>query len=123
MNISGLVVRVRPDSFENVVRAIEERGLGEVPTHDGESKLVVVVEAEDTAAEMITYKTIEDIPGVLSVELAYTYSEEFDQAREYLDNSDPVPEALSDDVPIEKIRYGGDVRNWMRRYSSSGEEE
>ncbi len=122
MNISGLVVRVEPTLFEQALNEILERGLGEVPTHDGESKLVVVVEAEDTAAEMIIYKTIEDIDGVLSVELAYTYSEEFDDAREYLEKSDPVPEALSDDVPIEEIRYGGDVRNWMRRYSSEEED-
>ena len=122
MNISGLVVRVKPELFERAKNEILERGLGEIPTHDGESKLVVVVEAEDTAAEMVIYKTIEDIEGVLSVELAYTYSEEFDDAREYLEKSDPVPEVLSDDVPIEGVRYGGDVRNWMRRYSGEKED-
>jgi len=122
VNISSLVVRVQPERFEKAKNEIIERDLGEIPTHDGESKLVVVVEAENTAAEMIIYKTIEDIEGVLSVELAYTYSEEFDDAREYLEKSDPVPEVLSDEVPIEGVRYGGDVRNWMRRYSNDEEE-
>jgi len=123
MNISGLVVRVAPERFREVREAIEAAGLGEVPTDDGENTLVVVVEAEDTAKEMAIYRTIEGIEGVLAVELAYTYSEELEQARDRLELSDEVPRVLSDDVPPEEVRYGGDVRNWIRRIQDDGEED
>ncbi|WP_456410700.1 chaperone NapD [Oceanithermus sp.] len=123
MNISGLVVRVQPSRIREVREAIEAAGLGEVPTDDGENTLVVVVEAEDTAKEMAIYRTIEGIEGVLAVELAYTYSEELEQARDRLEVGDGVPQVLSDDVPPEEVRYGGDVRNWIRRIQGDGKED
>ncbi|HGY08893.1 MAG TPA: nitrate reductase [Oceanithermus profundus] len=116
MNISGLVVRANPERFDEVLEVLEEAPWVEVYTHDGESKLVVVVEAEDTAAEMAVYRTIEGIPGVLSVELAYSYSEELEQAREELAAAEAVPEALSDDVPVEEVRYQGDVRTLLKEH-------
>ncbi len=123
MNISGLVVRVQPSRMREVREAIEAAGLGEVSTDDGENTLVVVVEAEDTAKEMAIYRTIEGIEGVLAVELAYTYSEELEQARDRLEVGDGVPRVLSDDVPPEEVRYGGDVRNWIRRIQDDGKED
>ncbi|WP_293174645.1 chaperone NapD [Oceanithermus sp.] len=123
MNISGLVVRVQPSRIREVREAIEAAGLGEVPADDGENTLVVVVEAEDTAKEMAIYRTIEGIEGVLAVELAYTYSEELEQARDRLEVGDGVPRVLSDDVPPEEVRYGGDVRNWIRRIQDDGKED
>ncbi|WP_456476556.1 chaperone NapD [Oceanithermus sp.] len=123
MNISGLVVRVQPSRIREVREAIEAAGLGEVPADDGENTLVVVVEAEDTAKEMAIYRTIEGIEGVLAVELAYTYSDELEQARDRLEVGDGVPRVLSDDVPPEEVRYGGDVRNWIRRIQDDGKED
>ncbi len=116
MNVSGLVVRASPERFDEVLEVLEAAAWAEVYTHDGESKLVVVVEAEDTASEMAIYRTIEGVPGVLAVELAYSYSEELEDARDELEVQTPVPEALSDEVPADEVRYGGDVRTLLREH-------
>ncbi|WP_287418265.1 chaperone NapD [Oceanithermus sp.] len=116
MNVSGLVVRVNPEWFAQVLEVLEAAPWAEVYTHDGESKLVVVVEAEDTAAEMAVYRTIEGVEGVLSVELAYSYSEELEDARDELEVQDGVPEVLADEVPADEVRYGGDVRTLLKEH-------
>ena len=116
MNVSGLVVRASPERFDEVLEVLEAASWAEVYTHDGESKLVVVVEAEDTASEMAIYRTIEGVPGVLAVELAYSYSEELEDARDELEVQAPVPEALSDEVPADEVRYGGDVRTLLKEH-------
>ncbi|WP_287370842.1 chaperone NapD [Oceanithermus sp.] len=116
MNVSGLVVRVNPERFAQVLEVLEAAPWAEVYTHDGESKLVVVVEAEDTAAEMAVYRTIEGVEGVLSVELAYSYSEELEDARDELEVQDGVPEVLADEVPADEVRYGGDVRTLLKEH-------
>ncbi len=116
MNISGLVVRADPEKFAEVLVVLEEAPWAEVYTHDGESKIVVVVEADDTATEMAVFRTIEGVPGVLAVELAYSYSEELERARDDLEIADPVPEALADSVGADEVRYGGDVRTLLKEH-------
>lgn len=116
MNVSGLVVRANPERFAQVLEVLEAAPWAEVYAHDGESKLVVVVEAEDTAAEMAVYRTIEGVEGVLSVELAYSYSEELEHARDELEVGEAVPAALSDEVPADEVRYGGDVRTLLKEH-------
>jgi len=116
VNVSGLVVRVNPERFAQVLEVLEAAPWAEVYAHDGESKLVVVVEAEDTAAEMAVYRTIEGVEGVLSVELAYSYSDELERARDELEVQDGVPEVLSDEVPADRVRYGGDVRTLLKEH-------
>ena len=114
MNVSGLVVRVRPEALDSTLEAIVAGRLGEVYTHDGESKIVVVVEAKNSAEEVARFSALEAIPGVVSVELAYTYSEELEDARDRLERREGLPEVLKKALPAEKIRYGGDVRQWLR---------
>ena len=113
MNISSIVVRTPPDRIEAVAEALEARGLCEVFFRDPSGKLIAIIEAESTEAEVEALKAIQATPDVLSAELVFTYSEaELEAARAYLEEAQDVPEILNDEnARAEEIRYGGDVRH------------
>lgn len=74
MNLSGIAVSVRPQSFDETVIRLEELSGVEVHYQDAASARVVVVqEADSVDAEVEGLKQIKAIPGVVVAELVYHY--------------------------------------------------
>ena len=86
MNLSGIAVSVRPQSFDETVTRLEDLSGVEVHYQDSASARVVVVqEADSIDAEVEGLKRIKSIPGVVVAELVYHYFAD-DEA---MDNSTP----------------------------------
>lgn len=77
MNISGIVVQAAREHLDSVLDAVG--ALPGVEIHHVErdaGRAVATIEAEDTEAEMVMLKTIQDLPHVAMAELVYHYFED-----------------------------------------------
>lgn len=111
MNISSAIVLVQDQSKLSIIEKIGN--LNGCDIHLSESnKLIVTIEAENTDGESKIMKEVQQISGVLSVNMVYSYSEnELDQIRKNLDNAQDIPDWLNDEtVTAKKIPYSGNLK-------------
>lgn len=113
MNISSIVIQVKSEFIDDVVRACEASDFCDYHFHDAEKgKIIVTIEGEGIEEEMAKMKKIQAIPHVICADMMMAYSEEeLDAEREKLDASGVIPEILNDDnVKLEDIIYRGDLK-------------
>lgn len=114
MNLSSIIVQVKPDHLENVIDAIKTSGDCEYHLHDTKGRIIVTIEGKDTEEEIRKLKNIQAMPHVISAVMVFTYSEdELEKDREKLEKmKDNLPCWLNDpDAKIGDIRYGGDLKD------------
>lgn len=88
MNLSGIAVSVRPQSFEQAIALLDALPGVEVHFQDPDSARVVVVqEADGVDAEVEGLKRIKSVPGVVVAELVYHY---------FADDNDPNNQTPAD---------------------------
>ena len=75
IHIASCVAYTRPDAVEAVVRAIRATGLAEVPRHDPNGRIVVLLEAPGAGRILDAMDAIRALDGVLAVHLAYQHVE------------------------------------------------
>jgi periplasmic nitrate reductase NapD len=98
MNISSIVVRTTPEKLTKVIEDLKASGVCEVHFQDTTGKIIITVEGEDISEEMRKMKAIQNIPDVISANLAYSYSEkEMQEAMELIKKADAVPALLKND--------------------------
>jgi nitrate reductase NapD len=99
MNVSGIVVKTKPEHLKVVLDSLNSTDLCEVHFHDEAGKIVVTIEGENVNEEMIKMKKIQSISNVISAELVYSYSEdELAQAEElFKKRGDAAPDVLNSD--------------------------
>ena len=112
MNISSIVVQVKPENYENVKEALEASGVCEYHFGDVEKgKMIVTIEGENVEDEIKKLVSIQKTPGVIAADMMQTYQEELDEAIKELEAADMVPGMLNDDsIDIHNIVYNGDLR-------------
>lgn len=107
MNVSSMVIKTAPDSMSNVMESLKDAGLCDIHFHDL-GRIIVTIEGESIGEEMQRMKAIQNMPGVLSAELAYSYSEhEIQKAMEQLKTAGAVPEILHRDAADANETGGG----------------
>lgn len=111
MNISGVVVRTKPEHLQEVVESLENSGVCDVHFYDEKGRIVVTIEAQSTDEEVFKMKVIQSLEHVLSADLVYAYSEEeLEKAREELVmEKGKIPRIIEEDIPAEKIKYYGHI--------------
>jgi len=112
MNISSIVVQVKPENYDRVKAALLEAEVCDYHFGDKEKgKMIVTVEGKGVEEEIKKLVKIQTTPGVLTADMMQTYQEELDEAIKALDEADAVPEVLStEDIDIRDIKYNGDLR-------------
>ncbi|HHH45598.1 MAG TPA: glutamate synthase [Thiotrichales bacterium] len=85
MNISGIVVRARPDRLDQVRARLEALEGVEVHAANEEGKLVVTVEAEGERQLADRVVGIESVPGVLAASLVYHQHEDDEKLDEIVE--------------------------------------
>jgi len=112
MNISSVVIQVSPGNIEEVLMTVKEATFCEYHMHDDKGRIIVSLEGKDTEEEITKLKMIQQIPGVLSAEMVYAYSEkELEQEREKIEKEGSLPEWLNDDsIKAEDIDYKGNIK-------------
>lgn len=98
MNVSSLVVKTVPERVDEVAASLKRSALCEVFFQDPGGTIIVTVEGNGGDEEIERMKAIQQLPYVLSVGLAYAYSEdELEDARGRIRHgSTAVPERLKE---------------------------
>jgi len=113
VNLSSIVIQTRPEHLDQVLEAVKNSGYCEYHLHDEKGRIIVTIEGKDTEEEIVKLKNIQQIPFVVSAEMAFSYSEdELESERNRLEKSgDNIPEWLNDpEATTKDIRYGGDLK-------------
>lgn len=76
MNISGIVLRARPENAAEVRDSLAALPGVEVHAATGDGRLVLTLEDAGTASAADTFVKLHDIRGVMSVAMIYQYSDE-----------------------------------------------
>ncbi len=76
MNISGIVLRARPENAAEIRDSLAALPGGEVHAATGDGRLVLTLEDAGTASAADTFVKLHDIRGVMSVAMIYQYSDE-----------------------------------------------
>ena len=112
MNISSIVVQVKPENYDALKEELEASGVCEY--HFGEKekgKMIVTIEGKGVEEEIKKLVYIQTTKGVLSADMMQTYQEELDDAIRELNEADAVPEVLADEtIDIRDIKYNGDLK-------------
>ncbi len=113
MNISSIVVQVKPENMDSVLEVLQNASFCDYHFHDKKlGKIIVTVEGESVDDEIRNLKIVQSLEHVISAEMMMSYSEdELDREIKKLEAQDPVPAMLNDDsIRAEDIVYHGDLR-------------
>lgn len=112
MNISGILVQVKPEHLSEVIASLKNSDFGDYHMHDEKGRIVVTIEGEDVSEEIAKLNMLQKIPHVISAEMMYAYSEdELDKERAKLEKGGKIPGWLNDpNAQPEDIKYHGDLR-------------
>ena len=111
MTLSSCVIRCKPQEIEDVKKRVEDAKVCDIHMVDESGYIIVTIEGENIEDEVSKFAVLEKLPGVLSADMIYSYSEEeLEALREDLDMQDPVPEILEKDVDASQIVYHGDLK-------------
>ena len=112
MNISSIVVQVKPENYDEVKETLETSGKCEY--HFGEKekgKMIVTVEGSGVEEEIEKLVFIQQTKGVLAADMMQTYQEELEGAIKELEEADVVPDMLNmESVDVRDIIYNGDLK-------------
>ncbi|MCC6533765.1 MAG: chaperone NapD [Burkholderiales bacterium] len=76
MNVSGVVVRTRPEQGAALENALNALPGVHVHARSAEGRLAVTIEDHASASAADTYVRLHALPGVYAVDLVYQYSDE-----------------------------------------------
>ncbi len=79
-----------PENLETVLAELKESKICEIFLSDPSGKIIVTIEDDEVSGEMQKMGEIQNLPLVLSVQLAYSYYEEHEKEAEI--NQPPVIE-------------------------------
>lgn len=97
MNVSALLVGVRPEHQAHTIERLDALGWAEVHHAEDNGRLIVVIEGEGTEEEIARVQAVKRLPGVLFAEMVvHCFDEEAPAAPDdgrrtltYLNTDDP----------------------------------
>jgi len=113
MNLSSIVVLVKPEHLEEVIISINASDDYEYHLHDERGRIITTIEGKDTEEEISKLKKLNAMPHVISAEMVFAYSEdELEKDRDKLEKTkNNMPDWLNDpNTKIRDIKYGGDLK-------------
>jgi len=112
LNISSIVIQVKPEKYEILKELLTSNNLCEYHFGDIEKgKIVATIEADNVEDEIKKFMDIQNTPNVLTVDMIQTYQEDIEMNIKILENEKDVPLVLSDEtIKIEDITYNGDLK-------------
>ncbi|MDD5717922.1 MAG: chaperone NapD [Sulfuricurvum sp.] len=114
MNISSVVVKCAPDYVDFVLEQLHASGQCEVYAHDALGRIIIILEGDSTEHETEKLRIIQEIPHILSAEMAYAFSEnEFSPEEEKFEMVNPeIVNRLNDtEVDAKDIVYNGHLKD------------
>ncbi|MFT7823468.1 MAG: chaperone NapD [Sulfurimonas sp.] len=112
MNVSSIVIQVKPENYASVKESLEEKKVCDYHFGDIEKgKMIVTIEGKDVEEEIKKLVSIQKTKGVIAADMMQTYQEELDGAIKELESSEEIPDILTDEnIDARDIVYNGDLR-------------
>jgi len=76
MNVSGIVIKTKPEHMQEVMDKVNAIDLCEVHFFDPNGQIIATIEGNSIDAQMERLKLIQGVPHVFTANLAYTYCED-----------------------------------------------
>lgn len=114
MNISSVVVKCAPEYVGFVLEQLNGSGQCEVYMHDELGRIIIILEGETTEEESQKLRIIQEIPHILSAEMAMAFSEnEFSSEEGKFERvDDSIVDRLNDEkVDAKDIVYNGHLKD------------
>lgn len=114
MNISSVVVKCAPEYIEFVLNELHQSGQCEVYAHDELGRIIIILEGENTEEESEKLRKVQEIPHVLSAEMAMAFSEnEFaaEQGKFEVPSDNLIDFLNAEDVDAKDIIYHGHLKD------------
>lgn len=94
------------------MEALKESNLCEYHLHDGQGRIIITIEGAGVEEEIGKLRRIQQMPGVISAEMMFAYSEEeLEMLKNRVEANQHMPAWLNDEtVRAEDIRYHGDLK-------------
>lgn len=112
-NVSGVVVMCQPEDIDRLWREMGQITNVECHYKEQSGKIIITIESENIDNEIKTLKRIEEIKGVMSAQMIYSYhSSELESMRDDIQKANSIPQILQDDtLQAQDITYAGDVES------------
>ena len=112
MNISSIVVQIKPEHYDAVKEDLEASGVCDYHFGDKEKgKMIVTVDGTGVEEEIEKLVHIQKTKYVLAADMMQTYQEELEGAIKELEEADLVPDMLNmDSIDPRDIIYNGDLK-------------
>ncbi|MDX2444236.1 MAG: chaperone NapD [Bacteroidales bacterium] len=112
MNISSIVVQVKPERIEEVINMLHHVDFCEYHLHDDKGRIIVTIEGEGVEDEVRKLKQVQQIKNVISADMVYSYAEEeLEKERNKIELENNLPNWLNDDkIKAEDINYQGSIK-------------
>jgi len=112
MNISSIVVQVKPEHIEEVINMLQNADFCEYHLHDDKGRIIVTIEGEGVEDEVGKLKQVEQMKNVISADMVYSYAEgELEKERNKIELEKNLPNWLNDaNIKAEDIKYQGSIK-------------
>lgn len=112
MNISSIVIQVVPEHIEELVKELKKGEICEYQVHDEKGRIIVILEEEGVEQEVVRLKQLQQLPHVLSADMAFSYTEnELEEERDKMEKIEDIPKWMNDpNATFKDIKYNGDLK-------------
>ena len=112
MNISSIIIQVKPEYINEVIQVLQNVEFCEYHQHDEKGRIIITIEGKDVEEEIKKLKQVQQIPKVISAEMVYSYAEdELEKERSKIELESQFPKWLNDDsTKAEDINYQGSIK-------------
>jgi len=112
MNISSVVVQVKPEHMDSVLEVLQNAAFCDYHFHDEKGRIIITIEGEGVSEELGKLAVVEKIPHVITADMQMAYSEdELDEHMQIINDAEIVPRMLNDDtIDATDIVYNGDLK-------------
>ena len=107
-NISSVVITAKEENIEQIKAEISKVPYCSVELCE-DGKIVALIEAENLDSELKSYKILEKIPNIISINMVFSY-QDLDEEIEKAINSGAI-QTIEKNENAENIKYYGNIYN------------
>ncbi|TKX29936.1 chaperone NapD [Campylobacter estrildidarum] len=108
MNLSSVLIMVKKEEISNLKEKISKIPFCSVELCEGE-KIIVVIESESLEEELKSYKMLEQLPNIVSINMVFSYQDLDEDIQKAIDSG--AIETIEKNESAENIKYYGNIFN------------
>ena len=107
-NLSSILIVAKKDCVEELKKAISKIPFCSVELCENE-KIIVVIESKNLEEELNSYKILEKLPNIISINMVFSY-QDLDDDMQKANNSNAI-QTIEKNENAENIHYYGSIFN------------